>query len=363
MKMKKLIYAAILGLPIALASCENQEQVFPDFDYQTIYFANQSPLQCITLGEDGEFDVTMDNDHRFIIYATVGGVNTNKDNRWVDYVIDNTLVDRVTFDDGSEVKALPSNYYQILSDAKRIYINKGHVIGGIEIQLTDAFFNDPEAVKCTYVVPVRLTEASDSILSGEAKDGIDSPDILNEQDWNVLPKNYTLYGIKFKNKWHGTWLSRGTVETDNNGEKSTTTHQNEYWENEEIHYLTSKGLNSCYYAMTQPVQVTDANGVLAEEILNCNVILNIDDSGNVTCTTDTEGCTVTGSGKYTYHGAGKAWGVLERDLIDLDFTYTIPYVLNYKTGETANVTVHVVEKLVARDRQSKFETFTVVMKP
>ncbi|MDE6653549.1 MAG: DUF1735 domain-containing protein [Muribaculaceae bacterium] len=360
--MNKSIIAVALGMPLLFASCQNQDVQHPDYIYQTVYFANQTPVQTITLGEDGEFDTSMDNAHQFQIYATLGGVNTNKKNRWVDYVIDNSMVDRVLFEDDAPVKALPSSYYNITSDSKRIYINKGNIMGAIDIQLTDAFFADPETPNVTYVVPVRLVEASDSILSGEVKDGITSPDILNADDWSVLPKNYTLYGIKYKNRYHGAWLSRGTVTTDNNGEVTVNTHEHEYWENEDIHYLTTVGLEKTGYEQTVAVPVKLADGTAGEEVLTCKVILNTASDGTITVSTDTPGFTASGSGKYTYHGAGNAWGALERDQIVLDFTFSTDYVIDQTTGATAKVSVSVKETLVGRDRQNKFETFTYKMK-
>lgn len=347
--------AAVLGL----ASCQNQEQVFPDFDYQTIYFATQAPVQSITLGEDGEYDVTWDNEHRFVIYATMGGVNSNKKNRWADYVIDNSLVEGIEFADGTPVKALPSTHYQITSDPNRIFINKGNVMGGIDIKLTDAFFADPEAVNVCYVIPVRLTQGSDSILSGELKEGFEA-NILDASVWDVQPRNFTLYGIKYKNQWHGTWLSRGEVTKDG----VTTKHEDPqgWWEKEEVHYLTSKSLNSCHYVQTNAVSITNADGTIGEANPEVDVILNIANDGTISFSTETEGATVTGSGKYTYHGAGNAWGALERDKMELEFTYTVPYVSNLATNEVKTLTVSVKETLVSRDRQSKYETFEYVIK-
>lgn len=360
--MKKSIFAVALGMPLLFASCENQDIEHPDYIYQTIYFAQQTPVQTITLGEDGEFDTSMDNEHRFQIYATLGGVNTNKKNRWVDYVIDNSMADRVLFDNDAPVKALPSNYYTITSDPKRIFINKGDVMGAIDIQLTDAFFADPETPFVTYVVPVRLVEASDSILSGALKEEMPDPDFLDPDLWSVLPKNYTLYGIKYKNKYHGTWLSRGTVTTNNNGEVTTKEHSNQYWENEEVHYLTTIGLDKAGYEQTVALPVVLADGTIGEEVLTCQVVLNIAGNGDITVSTDTPGFTATGTGKYTYHGAGNAWGALDRDQIELDFTFSTDYVANQTNGATAKVSVNVKETLVGRDRQSKFETFTYKMK-
>lgn len=41
---KNLIYIGLVSLFLAFTSCENGENEFPDFDYQTVYFANQYGL-------------------------------------------------------------------------------------------------------------------------------------------------------------------------------------------------------------------------------------------------------------------------------------------------------------------------------
>ena len=57
---KNLIYIGLVSLFLAFTSCENGENEFPDFDYQTVYFANQYGLRTIELGEDNFVDNTLD---------------------------------------------------------------------------------------------------------------------------------------------------------------------------------------------------------------------------------------------------------------------------------------------------------------
>ena len=69
------------------------------------------------------------------------------------------------------------------------------------------------------------------------------------------------------------------------------------------------------------------------------------------------------TGKWTYHGAKKAWGDKDRDLFELTYEVTYaPYVLNAVTGETGTAKCSSTDALVSRDRQSKFETFNVKLK-
>lgn len=362
MKMNKKFLTIIAGSALILSSCENGDVDFPEYDYQTIYFSTPTPIRYITLGEDGEFNTDLDNQHRFEVYATLGGVNENRSHRWVETVIDNDMCNRIEFADGSSVKPLPSNYYSV--SGTRIEIGKGSTMGCFGVQLTDAFFADPDAYKLTYVLPVRMVNASDSILEGKLKDGA-TPDILNNDAWDIKPMNYTLYAVCVKNQWHGNWLSRGSIKVDCNGEvreAHKAADANGYWENEEIVNLKSKNLNSCVRHFSLAAKCTKADGSAGEVLVDCDVVINIADNGAITFSTTTEDCTISGTGTYTYHGAGQAWGSLQRDKIELDYTYTIPYVVDEATGEKADMKVTGKETLVSRDRQSKFETFSYVMK-
>jgi hypothetical protein len=109
---------------------------------------------------------------------------------------------------GEPLKLLPDNYYT-LSSGDRIVIRSGNVNGGVEVHLTDAFFNDPEAVGLTYVLPLRLTGTSDldSILRGSSL--LSNPDPRASSDWSIVPKDFTIAAVKFRNAYDGTFLHRG----------------------------------------------------------------------------------------------------------------------------------------------------------
>ncbi len=82
-------------------------------------------------------------------------------------------------------------------------------MGGIQVQLTDAFFQDPRSVKNTFVIPMRITGVvnADSVLSG--KSSLPNPDRRKAGDWITQPKDYILFAIKYINPYHGTYLRRG----------------------------------------------------------------------------------------------------------------------------------------------------------
>lgn len=344
--------AALAGL----SACENGNQEFDDFDTQTVSFSYQTPLQTISLGEDGDYDVSLDNEHKFEVYVTLGGVNTNKETRTVEVEIDNSLVDGLTFADGNPVLALPQDYYTIAS--KTITIPKGKVMGGMMVQLTDAFFNDPKAASLNYVLPVRIVKASTEIADGTPKEGIANPSLVNSADWEKAPRNYTLYGIKFKNTWTGSWLSRGTETTDINGTVTDRVHNAGYWEKEEIHYLTCYTINKCIYSMKTNVPQVKEDGSMGEISIACDLMLTFAADGNISVESSTPGVTASGSGKYTYHGAPNAWGGKDRDLIDLDFSYSTAYDYNLATGQAGSLSVKVKETMVYQSKLNKLETFT-----
>jgi hypothetical protein len=87
----------------------------------------------------------------------------------VDYVVDNTLVENYLVNASNDtLRVLPASYYT-LDPAVTVTIPNGSFSGLIEVQLTDAFFSDPIAIKGSYVIPLKLTATSaDSILSGKA---------------------------------------------------------------------------------------------------------------------------------------------------------------------------------------------------
>ena len=96
MNMKKnLIYFGLASLLLSFTSCESSDNEFPDFDYQTVYFANQYALRTIELGEDEFVDNSIDNEHKFSINAAWGGGYTNRKNVIIDYVVDESLCDNL----------------------------------------------------------------------------------------------------------------------------------------------------------------------------------------------------------------------------------------------------------------------------
>ena len=253
MKLNNIVKILLVGTAMSfLASCHNQEQIFPDYDGGiTAYFAYQYPVRTIVLGESETFDTSLDNQHKCIIYGTMGGAYEGKD-VVIGVEVDNTLTDNLYFDaDGkTPVKAMPAEYYS-LSGNQLVY--GGKHMGGVEVTLNDAFFADPDAIKNTYVIPVKMTDivkGADQILTGTPAVEGEPAWRTDASQWKVLPKDYTLFAVKYINQWDGSWLRRGVDTITENGKVTTDVRHKQYVENDEVMFLTTKSLNSVTFPMT-----------------------------------------------------------------------------------------------------------------
>ena len=253
MKLNNIVKILLAGTAMSfLASCHNQEQIFPDYDGGiTAYFAYQYPVRTIVLGESETFDTSLDNQHKCIIYGTMGGAYEGKD-VVIGVEVDNTLTDNLYFDaDGkTPVKAMPAEYYT-LSGNQLVY--GGKHMGGVEVTLNDAFFADPDAIKNTYVIPVKMTnivKGADQILTGTPAVEGEPAWRTDASQWKVLPKDYTLFAVKYINPWDGSWLRRGVDTITENGKTTTDVRHKQYVENDEVMFLTTQSLNSVTFPMT-----------------------------------------------------------------------------------------------------------------
>lgn len=212
--MKKII--SILFTGILLYSCTNRDIEFDDYDYTTVYFPFQMPIRTLILGDESVGDNSIDLERAFTIGITMGGVYENKKDRVVTIAYAPELAENIIHTaTGDTLSLLPETYYdaEFLTEAQvNVTIPAGEFSGKTRVQLNDAFFQDPLSAVFHYVIPLRITEAvSDSVLSGEVTSGVlrDTADLRNPDHWKTLPKDYTLFGIKYINAAHGYYLYRG----------------------------------------------------------------------------------------------------------------------------------------------------------
>lgn len=314
MKHKFLIPASVASLAF-LAACHNGDNVFPDFDYQTVYFANQYAMRTIELGTDDNVDLTSDNNHDAYIVAAWGGGYTNRKNIIIDYVVDPSLVDGFYFKDSDQlVEVMPSDYYTLEED--KIKISSGNIKGGVKVHLEEKFFDDPKAVSSCYVIPVLMTDVSgaDRILTGTPTE--ENPVLTNDAHWSVQPKNFTLYGVKFVNPWHGQYLRRGVDKASIEGEDSMLVRHSKYVEDDEVVDLST----SAKKEDVLPLKVKDAQG----SDHTVNVVLAFSDDNSCTLSSASDDAVVSGNGKFVAKGEKNSLGGKDRDAIYLDYTLEIP---------------------------------------
>ncbi|WP_347840142.1 DUF5627 domain-containing protein [uncultured Draconibacterium sp.] len=325
MKVNKILLVIFLaGL---LFSCENNDVTYPDFDYTTVYFANQYPMRTLELGDDPEVDNSLDNEKKVKITATMGGVYSNSEYRTIDFVIDESLCDGVSFENGNELKPLPTNYYTL--ESNQITIEPGSVLGGVTVSLTDAFFADSLTIGDRYVIPVLMTgvENADSILSG--KPSVDSPEKLVSTDWVISPKDYVLYGIKYVNPYHAFYLRRGVDQISGGGNSITDVRRKEYVEYDEVVNVSTVSLKECLL----PITIYEDDDLTSRA--SVDLILTFDDNNNCTVSANSDSYQVSGTGKFVTDGEKNSMGGLDRDGLYLDYTVELTDLgYTYATKDT-----------------------------
>ncbi len=319
MKLRTFFSISVMAAAaLFYSSCENDDTDFDDFDYTTAYFAYQTPIRTLVLGNSDVVDVSSDNAHEVNIYAVVGGTRNGISGK-VNVQLAPELCEDLYFSDGTPVQVMPSSYYTMESNT----ISISGINGSVKVSLSDAFFEDENAIKNTYVIPLVITDVAgiDSVLRGSSV--YDNPNRLVSSDWDTTPQDYCLYLVKFICPWAGNYLRRGVDVTTTGGTTTTNTRHTSYIETDEVYALTTTGLHQ--------VSLTATDGTA--------LLLTFDDNGNGTISSDTDGFTATGSATFVEKGAAKAWGNTDRDVIYMDYAITGP-----------NYTVAVKDTLVARDR-------------
>lgn len=333
--MKKLIL--ILTILIGLISCENFNIDHPDFDYTSGYFPYQYPVRTLVLG-DYIYDNSNDNEHKFIVSVAIGGIYANEMDRVFDFTVDETLCENVVFSStGEAIVALPSNYYT-LSSPSQITVPKGKFNGGVEVQLTDAFFADPLAITNKYVLPLRLvsSEDVDTILAGRSS--IADPDPRIDSEWDVVPKDFTMFAVKYINEYHGTYFYYGSSSvTDGSGTVvESTTYSESFVEKNPLVKLVTTGRNQVSLSTT-----------LHSSVLTGQINMLLDFNGNNCTITGAPGSTYTISGTGEFKSKAYAWGNKQRDGITLNLTVS-DGVSTYTASDV----------MVIRDRGVVMELFT-----
>lgn len=343
---KKIICLSSVLVALLFTACKNGDWEFDNFKNSAVYFAYQYPIRTITLGEENPnvTDNTLDNLHQCQIMATIAGVYDNNNDVTIDIEVDNSLVNGFKYVGGGDIVAMPSTHYT-LSDNK-IVIPSGKIIGGVTVQLTDAFFADPLSTKLTYVIPVKMKKVTgaDSILCGKPQDGVLEPVRLKQDDWQVLPKDYVLYAVKYISPYQSNYLRRG-VDSYSGAKIGIVRRHEAYVEKDEVlqNQFTTFGINVVEWNRVTKNQ--------AGENIDGRLKLSFDAEGKCVITSNSPEVAATGTGQFVPDGDKKSWGGEDRDVLYLDYT------LNYDGIQCATK-----DTLVVRDRGVAPEWFKVEAK-
>jgi hypothetical protein len=382
----KIKYLIICVFAIGLLACENQVNEFDDYGSTSVYFPFQTPIRTII---QGKYDLGFnenDNNGRFEIGVIMSGVYNNTKDRRVHFELAPNLIDAAALGlDTVNVAVLPDSYYTIEQESP-VTIPSGTIDGRIPIQLSDAFFNDPKSFaefgEVHYVIPLKITnyEEIDSLLTGVPAEDVINPIKIKEDDWETLPKDYTLFGIKYMNKYQGVYLRRGedvavgsneSVKVYANGNPTETTTENiegstvyrsEYVVGDELLPLSTSGRKET----TTTIGVRRP-GIATNSTLSLKLAFNDNEEITVTNADPNSTVSVMGTGKFVEDG--DEWGGESRDVIYLDFQYRELEVevttesffgnLISTTTSTFDLLHTVKDTLVIRDRDVKFEEFII----
>lgn len=196
------------------------------------------------------------------------------------------------------------------------------------------------------MIPLRITRAEniDSVLTGLSFGTVDNPDRVNAAHWDILPKDYTLFGIKYMNRFHGNYLRRGLDMITGGTPALGREYHAEFTVDDEVVFVETSGFNKVHLENIIGRGENSSPGNVAMEL-----------------TFDGDACTISGykddpynvSGTGQFVEGGDTWGGKPRDVIYLDYTYT----------DGDNSETHAVkDTLVIRDRTAVFEEFEIELK-
>ena len=332
--MKKIFFLISIG---SLAfSCSNNDIEFEDYDNTAVYFPYQTPLRTLILGDEVIGDNTIDLEHAFSVGAAIGGMFENLSDRDVIIELAPELIENVVAANGDTLEILPSEYYNATFD--KITIPKGMFFGKLRVNLNDSFFDDPKTIGLHYVIPLRITDAdADSILSGLAINSIPDPDPRVSGHWDIPPQNYTLFGIKYINPFHGTYLLRG-VRTSNS---DTMVYSERFLTDNRMVELSTKSLDESVISIIGG----NKTGGQYSALLTFN-----EDNKTITVSqTDESSVVINGNGKYFTRNDedSEDYTNQKHRTIYLDYSF-----------EDEGITYQVYDSLVFIDTGVIFEEFT-----
>ena len=310
-----------------------------------------TPIRCLSrtliLGDEAVGDNSIDREHAFTIGVTMGGVYENKKQREITIAYAPELAENIiNAATGDTLELLPESHYDaafLESATAKVTIPSGEMSGKTRVQLTDAFFQDPLTTGFHYVIPLRIIDAgSDTILSGYPASGQVNPDPRNPDLWNLVPKDYTLFGIRYINEVHGMYLYRG---------------QRRNLDTDEITSYSDRFLTDNPLTMLSTTSLTEnimghAAGLSPDESYRMLLTFNYDNQTVTVSQLDSTSADVSGTGSYFTkdESESESYNNNKHRTIYLAYTYV---------DETGSYAVN--DSLVFVDTDVTFEEFTVTI--
>lgn len=187
--------AILLGMILLLSSC--YEDYVKDYDYNAVYFAYQTDVRTVVVGEGMKFGVGI----------TLAGVIDNEQDRVVQFKTDNGLVNgsalqsmknhdftyiKDMMTSVTSLQELPTDEYSLLFDGKfsnEVIIRKGSHTAFINIKVDSLkFLSNTSRTVPSDVIPLTITKADADLIY----DGKESA-VIGVRYENMLFGNY----------WHG----------------------------------------------------------------------------------------------------------------------------------------------------------------
>lgn len=329
---------------VLVASCTNQDNSddFEDFTEQNVYFPLQFPVRTISLIEDSRIDNSIDLERAFSIGVAIGGLRTNEIDRVINIAPAPDLVDGALINE-REMKLMPDNYYSI-SSSSQITIPAGSFNGTLRVDLTDAFFQDTLALDANYVIPLRIANGNYDVLRGVPS--VDNPDprVIEDYEAGFSPKDFTLFSVKYINKYDGVYLHKGidnTLDGPGGNVISSVEYNERFTEDNFLTNMVTKGLDR---SQSDRMGQNTGDGFFMQ--------LNISSDGSITIESVEGSAPVTGTGRFVDRDDtdAESWGEETRKTMFIEYEYQ-------NNGEFHQA----IDTLIFRNDDTVFEEFSITL--
>jgi len=156
-------------------------------------------------------------------------------------------------------------------------------------------------------------QGADSILSGVPL--TDSPRLAVAEDWDVQPKNYVLYAVKYISQYDSWYLRTGTdVYSDARG--TVERKYDDIEKAQQVNTFSTLSKNSIVWNF----DLKDEAGYARD----CKLKFDFTESGAVSISSLSSDITASGSGQYTVLGEKNSWGGKDRDVMTLNYSLEWP---------------------------------------